>query len=50
MNVKKRLNAIRLMEKLKRQPILAVQLGVQVKLEKKIKIFQKSDEIHFTYE
>lgn len=37
MNVKKRLDAIKLMEKLKSQPELAVQLGVQVKLEKKDK-------------
>ena len=41
MNVKKRLDAIRLMEKLKRQPKLAVQLGVQVKLEKKEENFSK---------
>ena len=39
MNVKKRLDAIRLMDKLKKQPKLAVQLGVQVKLEKKKKNF-----------
>ena len=41
MNVKKRLEAIRLMDKLKKQPNLAVQLGVQVKSEKKEENFSK---------
>ena len=41
MNVKKRLEAIRLMDKLKKQPNLSVQLGVQVKLEKKEENFPK---------
>ena len=41
MNVKKRLAAIRLMEKLKKQPILAAKLGIQMNLEKKDKNFLK---------
>ena len=50
MSVKKRLDAIRLMERLKRQPKLAKKLGVQIILEKKDKNFSKSGEIRFTYE
>lgn len=41
MTVKKRIAAIRLIEKLKMQPKLAAKLGIQIGIEKKEKIFPK---------
>ena len=47
MTVKKRIATLRLIEKLKMQPKLAAKLGVQIGIEKKKRIVQKSVDAEF---